>query len=100
MVAIQLMDSLTSCSAFCRQGMGVRKPHWTQLGAERIVGEPLVDIRIEPLHVREHSVGDIVMEADDDCVRGAASGHGAGRRPGANVVLAPCRWRSGGKACS
>ena len=74
MVAIQLMDSLASCSAFRRQDMGVRKPHWTQLGSERIVGEPLVDIRIEPLHVREHSVGDFVMEADDDCVRGAASG--------------------------
>ena len=68
------MDSLASCSAFRRQDMGVRKPHWTQLGSERIVGEPLVDIRIEPLHVREHSVGDFVMEADDDCVRGAASG--------------------------
>ena len=69
-VAIQLMDSLASCSAFRRQDMGVRKPHWTQLGSERIVGEPLVDIRIEPLHVREHSVGDFAMEADDDCVRG------------------------------
>ena len=40
-----------SCSAFRRQDMGVRKPHWTQLGSERIVGEPLVDMRIEPLRV-------------------------------------------------
>ena len=78
MRAVQLMDSPASCSAFRRQDMGVRKPHWTHLGSERIVGEPLVDMRIEPLHVREHSVGDFVMEADDDCGCGAASGTVAG----------------------